>query len=91
MAISIENKRYAEAEPMKDLTAFIARALVDQPEEVVVSEIQGAQSSVIELKVSKEDVGKIIGKHGRTVMAIRTILSAASMKHKKRCVLDLLE
>jgi predicted RNA-binding protein YlqC (UPF0109 family) len=76
---------------MKDLIAFIAKALVDQPDEVIVSEILGAQSSVIELKVSKEDVGKIIGKHGRTVMAIRTILNAASMKLNKRCVLDLLE
>ena len=76
---------------MKDLIIFIAKALVDRPDEVMVSEINGAQSSVIELKVSKEDIGKIIGKHGRTVMAIRTILSAASMKLNKRCVLDLLE
>ena len=76
---------------MKDLIACIAKALVDDPEEVVVTEINGTQSSVIELKVSREDVGKIIGKHGRTVVAIRTILSAASMKQKRRCVLDLLE
>jgi predicted RNA-binding protein YlqC (UPF0109 family) len=76
---------------MKDLIACIAKALVDAPEEVVVTEISGTQSSVIELKVSREDVGKIIGKHGRTVVAIRTILSAASMKQKRRCVLDLLE
>jgi predicted RNA-binding protein YlqC (UPF0109 family) len=76
---------------MKNLIACIAKALVDNPEEVVVTQINGTQSSVIELKVSKEDVGKIIGKHGRTVVAIRTILSAASMKLKKRCVLDLLE
>ena len=74
---------------MKDLVMFIAKALVDQPEEVMVSEISGTQSSVIELKVAKEDVGKIIGKHGRTIMAIRTILNAASMKLKKRCILDL--
>ena len=76
---------------MKDLIIFIAKALVDRPDEVMVSEINGTQSSVIELKVSKEDIGKIIGKHGRTVIAIRTILSAASMKLNKRCVLDLLE
>ena len=76
---------------MKDLIACIAKALVDDPEEVVVTEINGTQSSVIELKVSREDIGKIIGKHGRTVVAIRTILSAASMKQKRRCVLDLLE
>ena len=65
---------------MKDLIACIAKALVDAPEEVVVSEIKGTQSSVIELKVAKEDIGKIIGKHGHTVVAIRTILSAAYMK-----------
>jgi predicted RNA-binding protein YlqC (UPF0109 family) len=72
---------------MKDLVTRIAKALVDNPEEVVVTEIKGAQSSVLEL----EDIGKIIGKHGRTVVAIRTILSAASMKLKKRYILDLLE
>ena len=76
---------------MKDLVACIAKAIVDKPEEVVVTEIKGAQSSVIELKVAKEDIGKIIRKHGRTVVAIRTILSAASMKLKKRYILDLLE
>jgi predicted RNA-binding protein YlqC (UPF0109 family) len=76
---------------MKDLIACIAKAIVDNPEEVEVTEIKGTQSSVIELKVAKEDIGKIIGKHGRTVVAIRTILSAASMKLKKRCILDLLE
>ena len=76
---------------MKNLIEFIAKALVDDPEGVVVTEINGTQSSVIELKVSKEDLGKIIGKHGRTVVAIRTILSAASMKLKRRCVLYLLE
>ena len=76
---------------MKDLITCIAKALVDYPEEVVVKEINGTQISVIELKVSKEDVGKIIGKHGRNVVAIRTIVSAASMKLKKRCILDLLE
>ena len=76
---------------MKDLISYIAKALVDNPEEVVVTEIKGEQSSVIELKVAKEDIGKIIGKHGRTVQAIRTILSGASTKLKKRCVLELLE
>jgi predicted RNA-binding protein YlqC (UPF0109 family) len=76
---------------MKDLVACIAKAIVDKPEEVVVTEIKGVQSSVIELKVAKEDIGKIIGKHGRTVVAIRTILGAASMKLKKRHILDLLE
>jgi predicted RNA-binding protein YlqC (UPF0109 family) len=76
---------------MKDLIAYIAKALVDKPEEVVVTEIQGHQITVIELKVAKEDLGKVIGKHGRTAEAIRTILAAASAKIKKRSVLELLE
>ena len=62
---------------MKDLIAYIAKALVDKPEEVVVTEIRGQQTSVIELKVAKEDLGKVIGKHGRTALAMRTILSGA--------------
>ena len=76
---------------MKDLIAYIAKALVDKPEEVVVTEIEGQQTSVIELRVAKEDFGKIIGKHGRTAYAIRTILSAASAKMKKRGILEILE
>jgi predicted RNA-binding protein YlqC (UPF0109 family) len=76
---------------MKNLIALIAKTLVDNPEEVVVTEIDGTQSSVIELKVAKGDIGKIIGKQGRTIVAIRTILSAASMKLKKRCILELLD
>ena len=65
---------------MKDLITFIAKALVDKPEDVVVTEIEGEQTSVIELKVAKEDLGKVIGKQGRTARAMRTILSAASTK-----------
>ena len=76
---------------MKDLVSIIAKALVDDPDKVMVTEINGTQSCVIELKVSKGDIGKIIGKQGHTVIAIRTILGAAAMKLKKRCVLDLLE
>ena len=76
---------------MKDLVAYIAKALVDKPEEVAVSEIEGEQTSVIELKVAKEDLGKVIGKQGRTARAIRTILSAASTKIGKRSVLEILE
>ncbi len=72
---------------MKDLIAYIAKALVDKPEEVVVTEIEGQQTSVIELKVAKEDLGKVIGKQGRTARAMRTILSGASAKIKKRSVL----
>ena len=76
---------------MKDLVAYIAKSLVDKPEEVVVTEIKGQQITVVELKVAKEDIGKIIGKQGRTAQAIRIILSAASMKIKKRSVLEILE
>ena len=76
---------------MKDLIAYIAKALVDKPEEVAVTEIEGEQTSVIELKVAKEDLGKVIGKQGRTARAMRTILSAASTKIKKRSVLEIIE
>jgi predicted RNA-binding protein YlqC (UPF0109 family) len=76
---------------MKDLIKYIAQALVDYPEQVEVSEVQGEQTSVIELKVAKEDLGKIIGKQGRTARSIRTILSAASAKIKKRSVLEIIE
>ena len=76
---------------MKDLIAYLAKALVDKPEEVVVTEIEGEQSTVIELRVAKDDLGKVIGKHGRIAIAIRTILGAASSKVKKRCVLEILE
>jgi len=76
---------------MKDLIKYIAQALVDKPEEVSVSEVEGNQTSVLELKVAKEDLGKVIGKQGRTARAMRTILSAASAKVKKRTVLEILE
>ncbi|RLI51248.1 MAG: KH domain-containing protein [Candidatus Thorarchaeota archaeon] len=76
---------------MKELIAYIAKALVDKPEEVGVTEIEGEQTSVIELKVAKEDLGKVIGKQGRTARAMRTILSAASTKIRKRSVLEIIE
>jgi predicted RNA-binding protein YlqC (UPF0109 family) len=76
---------------MKELIAYIAKALVDKPEEVGVTEISGVQTSVIELKVAKEDLGKVIGKQGRTARAMRTILSAASTKVNKRSVLEIIE
>ncbi len=76
---------------MKDLIKYIAQALVDHPEAVEVSEVEGEQTSVIELKVAKDDMGKIIGKQGRTAQAIRTILSAASGKIKKRFVFEIIE
>ncbi len=76
---------------MKELVESIAKALVDKPDEVVVTEVEGRQASVVELKVAKEDIGKIIGKQGRTAAAIRTILNAASAKLDKRSVLQILE
>jgi predicted RNA-binding protein YlqC (UPF0109 family) len=76
---------------MKDLINNIARALVDHPEEVSVTEVEGNQTSVLELKVAKEDLGKVIGKRGRTARAMRTILGAASAKLKKRTVLEIIE
>ncbi len=76
---------------MKDLIKYIAEALVDRPEEVDVVEVQGEQTTVIELRVSKEDLGKVIGKQGKTAKAMRTILSAASAKVKKRAVLEIIE
>jgi len=76
---------------MKDLIEYIAKVLVDNPDEVKVTELEGKQTSVIELRVAKEDLGKVIGKQGRTARAMRTILGAASTKIKKRSVLEILE
>jgi len=76
---------------MKDLIKYIAQALVDHPEQVEVLEVKGHRVSVIELKVAKEDIGKIIGKQGRNAQALRTILGVASAKVKKRAVLDIIE
>ena len=76
---------------MKELIEFIAKSLVDQPDAVKVMEVEGERTSVIELSVAKEDMGKVIGKQGRTAIAIRTLLSAASMKHKKRTILEIIE
>jgi uncharacterized protein len=76
---------------MKELIEYIAKALVDRPEDVKVIEVEGERTSVIELSVAKEDLGKIIGKQGRTARAIRTILTAASTKLKKRSVLEIIE
>jgi len=76
---------------MRELIYYIAKALVDHPDQVSVDEVEGNQTSVLELKVAKEDLGKVIGKQGRTARAMRTILSAASAKIKKRTVLEIIE
>ena len=76
---------------MKELIELIAKSLVDNPDKVQVSQLDGEQSSIIELKVAPEDVGKVIGKQGRNVQAIRVIVGAAGMKLKKRFILELIE
>ena len=76
---------------MRELVDYLARGLVDRPEEVEVEEIEEADALVFELKVAEEDLGKVIGKQGRTARAIRTLLRAAGMKLKKRFVLEILE
>lgn len=76
---------------LKDLIEFMAKSLVDAPDEVEVNEIVGEQTTVVELKVSKSDLGKVIGKQGRTARSMRTILNAASTKLNKRSVLEIVE
>ncbi|MBD3873582.1 MAG: KH domain-containing protein [Acidobacteria bacterium] len=76
---------------MKDLLVEIAKALVDNPEDVSVNEVEGEQTTVLELRVRNEDLGKVIGRQGRTARAIRTLLAAAGMKIQKRFVLEILE
>ena len=76
---------------MKELIEYIAKSLVDQPDAVKVTEVEGERTSVIELSVAKEDMGKVIGKQGKTARAMRTILSAASTKQRKRTILEIIE
>jgi predicted RNA-binding protein YlqC (UPF0109 family) len=78
-------------EKLTELVAFIARSLVDNPDQVEVREVSGEQTAVLELKVAPEDLGKIIGKQGKTAKAIRTILSASAAKMRRRAVLEILE
>ncbi len=76
---------------MKELVERMAKALVDRPEDVAVSEIDGEKTTVYELRVATTDLGKVIGKQGKTARAMRTILSASGTKIGKRCVLEILE
>ncbi len=76
---------------LKDLVDFMARSLVDAPDKVSVNEVAGEQTTVVELTVAKEDLGKVIGKQGRTAKSMRTILNAASTKLSKRSVLEIME
>ena len=76
---------------LKNLVEFIVKALVDDQGSVEVREISGAQSSVVEIRVAKEDVGKVIGREGRIIAALRTILGGAAARLEKRCILDIIE
>ena len=76
---------------MKELLELIAKSLVDKPEEVVVTEVEGEQTTVYELTVARDDLGKVIGKQGRTARAIRTILASAGMKLRTRLVFEIIE
>lgn len=76
---------------MGELVEYIAKALVDNPDEVSVNEIEGSQSVIIELKVAEEDMGKIIGKQGRIAKAIRTVVKAAAIKENKRAVVEIIQ
>jgi len=84
---------YEEGEPdmLKDLVEVIAKSLVDNPDQVKVSEIHGEQSVIIELKVAPEDMGKVIGKQGRIARAIRTVVRAAANKDNKRVIVEILQ
>ncbi|MCB0342594.1 MAG: KH domain-containing protein [Pseudobdellovibrionaceae bacterium] len=76
---------------LRDLVEFMAKALVDNPNDVDVTEVVGEQTTVVELKVAKDDLGKVIGKRGKTAHSMRTILNAASTKLNKRSVLEIVE
>ncbi|MDR0375445.1 MAG: KH domain-containing protein [Treponema sp.] len=75
----------------KDLVEYIAKSLVDDPSQVDVAVIEGEKSTILELKVASEDIGKVIGKHGRIAKSIRTVLQAASARTGKRTVLEILD
>jgi len=91
-AFQLDQQRIVQGEIMlKELIETMARALVDNPEQVQVSEIEGGMTSIIQLWVAKPDLGKVIGKQGRNVHAMRTILSAASTRIRKRGILEIIE
>ncbi|MFW5771653.1 MAG: KH domain-containing protein [Spirochaetota bacterium] len=75
----------------KDLVEYMVKSLVDYPDEVEIREIEGEKSTILELKVTKDDIGKVIGKHGRIARAIRTIINASATKSGKRVVLEILD
>jgi len=87
----LPSDRLKGGQVMKDLIEYIAKALVDNSDQVDVQEIKAQQTLVLELRVAKEDLGKVIGKKGRTAQAMRTILSCASAKEQKRVILEIVE
>jgi hypothetical protein len=76
---------------LKSLIEYIARSLVDHPDHVDVKEIEGEKTTILELRVAEDDLGKVIGRHGRTAKAMRTVINAAATKENKRAVLEILE
>jgi len=86
-----ESETGREDYPMRELIEFIAKTLVDNPDQVTVTEVEGERTAVLELRVAREDLGKVIGRQGRTARAMRTILNAAATKIKKKAVLEILE
>ncbi|MGQ9608314.1 MAG: KH domain-containing protein [bacterium] len=76
---------------LKSLVEYIAKSLVDHPDQVNVNEVEGEKTTILELSVAEDDLGKIIGKHGRTARAMRTVVNAAASKDRKRAVLEILE
>ena len=74
-----------------ELVSYMVKSLVDHPDEVEIREIEGEKSTILELKVTKDDIGKVIGKHGRIARAIRTIINASATKSGKRIVLEILD
>jgi predicted RNA-binding protein YlqC (UPF0109 family) len=80
-----------KAPPLRELVLYLARALVEHPDEVAVEQIEEPDATVFELKVAESDLGRVIGRQGRTAKALRTVLSAASAKMKRRAILEILE
>jgi predicted RNA-binding protein YlqC (UPF0109 family) len=91
LAYKIGFAAHLEVSGMKDLISVIAKALVDFPDQVEIQEVEGEKTTVLELRVAKEDLGKVIGKQGKTARAMRTILNANATKLKKRAVLEIIE
>jgi hypothetical protein len=91
LTLALNRERKGGNGMVKDMISNVVKALVDQPDQVSVNEVEGSHTIVLELKVAKSDMGKVIGKQGRNAQALRTILGAAAGKHRKRYVLEIVE